>query len=248
MNTDVQLENILFSEQSNLIKYLQNIKQFPILSSDEVYELAKNYALSKDIKLANKLITSHLRLVAKVVMSYRGYGLPINEMISEGNLGLLTALKKFDPDKGFRFSTYALWWIKAFIQKYILNSWSLVKLGTTAAQKKLFFNLRKIKKQLNLIDDKNMDDITIDKIASLLSVTPAEVKEMNNRLFAHDSSLNIFSNNDYEDGTELITLIADNTPTQEDVYIYKQNRAYQKKLFLYQHLGSFHRFLFSACH
>ena len=152
MNTGINFDNIDYSEQANMNKYLQSIKNYPILSLEEEYKLAKDYTISKDRKLANKLITSHLRLVAKVVMTYKGYGLPINDMISEGNVGLLIALKKFNPDKGFRFSTYALWWIKASVQKYILNSWSLVKLGTTTAQKKLFFNLRKIKKQLNLID------------------------------------------------------------------------------------------------
>lgn len=231
MSSDIQFDNIIFSEQSNMTKYLQAIKHFPILNPEEEYELVKSYIANRDEKLANKLISSHLRLVAKTVMGYRGYGLPLNEMISEGNIGLLVALKKFNPDKGVRFSTYALWWIKAYIQKYVLNSWSLVKLGTTAAQKKLFFNLRKIKKQLNLIDDKYMDDITIDKIASLLSVNSSDVKEMNNRMYSHDTSLNIFLNNNSDDDCELMDIIADNSPNQEDIFIKNQNYAYYKKLF-----------------
>ena len=137
-----------FSPDYNLTRYLQNIRKFPILEQDEEYHLALEYQKTHDKKIAYKLITSHLRLVVKVVSKYRGYGLPISEMIAEGNVGLLYAIEKFEPEKGFRFSTYALWWIKASVQKYILNSWSLVKLGTTAAQKKLFFNLRKIKNKL----------------------------------------------------------------------------------------------------
>ena len=141
MTNNTQFNNMDFSEQANMTKYLQNIKQFPILSADEEYKLTKSYATNKDRTSANMLISSHLKLVAKIVMSYKGYGLPVNEMISEGNVGLMVALDKFSPDKGVRFSTYAIWWIKAYVQKYILNSWSLVKLGTTQAQKKLFFNL-----------------------------------------------------------------------------------------------------------
>lgn len=164
-------------------------------------------------------------------MSYKGYGLPVNEMISEGNVGLMVALDKFSHDKGVRFSTYAIWWIKAYVQKYILNSWSLVKLGTTQAQKKLFFNLRTIKKQLNLIDDKNMDDNTINKIADMLAVSPSSVKEMNNRMYAHDSSLNVCFDNDSEDGDEYINLVADKAPNQEDIIINSQIIALRKKLF-----------------
>ena len=232
MNTGINFDNIDYSEQANMNKYLQSIKNYPILSLEEEYKLAKDYTISKDRKLANKLITSHLRLVAKVVMTYKGYGLPINDMISEGNVGLLIALKKFNPDKGFRFSTYALWWIKASVQKYILNSWSLVKLGTTTAQKKLFFNLRKIKKQLNLIDERNMDDNTINKIAKSLSVSSDEVKEMNNRMFSHDTSLNVIIENDSEDGTEYIDLVSDKTPNQEDKLIANQTLSYRKKFFI----------------
>jgi RNA polymerase sigma-32 factor len=231
MNSSIELNSIKFSEQSNVAKYLKNIKQFPILSAEEEYNLTKEYFTSKDAKIANKIITSHLRLIVKVVKGYRGYGLPTDEMMSEGSIGLLVALNKFNPNKGFRFSTYAIWWIKAYVQKYILNSWSLVKLGTTTAQKKLFFNLRKIRNQLNLIDDKEVDHITIAKIASLLSVKPSEIKEMNNRMYNHDTSLNLMLNNDGGDGVEFIDLLADKIPNQEERLINKQTYAYRKKLF-----------------
>ena len=145
------LNGIDFSPEINMIRYLQKIRQYPILEQDEEYKLAVKYQQTKDPQIAQILVTSHLRLVVKVVSKYRGYGLSVAEMISEGNIGLLYAVEKFEPDKGFRFSTYALWWIKASVQKYILNSWSLVKIGTTAAQKKLFFNLRKIKIAINII-------------------------------------------------------------------------------------------------
>ena len=231
MNSNIELNSIKFSEQLNATKYLQRMKQFPILSAEEEYDLTKKYFLNKDERIANKIITSHLRLVVKIVKGYRGYGLPADEMISEGSLGLLVALKKFNPDKGFRFSTYALWWIKAYVQKYILNSWSLVKIGTTAAQKKLFFNLRKIKNQLNLMDDKNLDDNTIKKIASSLSVKPIELKEMNDRISFHDRSLNIILNNASEDGIEFMDLIADKTPNQEELFANRETYIYRKELF-----------------
>ena len=231
MNSNIELNSIKFSEQLNATKYLQRMKQFPILSAEEEYDLTKKYFLNKDERIANKIITSHLRLVVKIVKGYRGYGLPADEMISEGSLGLLVALKKFNPDKGFRFSTYALWWIKAYVQKYILNSWSLVKIGTTAAQKKLFFNLRKIKNQLSLMDDKNLDDNTIKKIASSLSVKPIELKEMNDRISFHDRSLNIILNNDSEDGIEFMDLIADKTPNQEELFANRETYIYRKELF-----------------
>ena len=232
MYAGINLDNVDFSEQANMTKYLQSIKHFPILSLEEEYDLAKKYAINHDRALANKLVTSHLRLVAKVVMSYKGYGLPVNEMISEGNIGLLMALKKFNPDKGFRFSTYAIWWIKAAVQKYILNSWSVVKLGTTSAQKKLFFNLRKIKKQLRLMDDREMDDEVINNIALSLSVTPNEVKEMNSRMYSHDSSLNVFVDNDTDEGTEFIDFVVDTKQNQEDKIINRQTYSCRKKLFV----------------
>ena len=165
---ETALTGLDFSPDTNLSRYLQSIRKYPLLSQEEEYELAVKYKETQDKTIAYKLITSHLRLVIKVVSKYKGYGLPINEMISEGNIGLLYAINKFEPDKGFRFSTYALWWIKAAVQKYILNSWSLVKLGTTAAQKKLFFNLRKIKNSLNLTDDRELSNQIIQDIADFV--------------------------------------------------------------------------------
>ena len=159
--------DLQFSPETNMTRYLQSIRKFPLLSQDEEYQLAVQYKQTGDKNIAYHLITSHLRLVVKVVSQYKGYGLPLSEMISEGNIGLIYAIDRFEPDKGFRFSTYALWWIKASVQKYILNSWSLVKLGTTAAQKKLFFNLRKIKNQLNLTDDRELSTSILQDIAQL---------------------------------------------------------------------------------
>ncbi len=225
------LSGLDFSPEINLTRYLQNIKKFPILTQEEEYKLAVDYTKTKDEALSYKLITSHLRLVVKVVAKYKGYGLPVSEMICEGNLGLLCAVDKFDPQKGFRFSTYALWWIKASVQKYILNSWSLVKIGTTAAQKKLFFNLRKIKNQLNLVDDRQMSNDVIKKIANNLDVSKQDVTEMNMRMKSHDGSLNISVDNDADSGAQWQDFIVDNRPNQEDVYAYAETYAYRKKMF-----------------
>ena len=167
----LNLNGIDFSPELNLARYLQSIRRYPILSQEDEYNLAIEYQRTKNIQVAYKLVTSHLRLVVKVVSKYRGYGLPVAEMISEGNIGLLYAVDKFEPEKGFRFSTYALWWIKASVQKYILNSWSLVKIGTTAAQKKLFFNLRKIKNRLNVMDDRELSSDVLGGIAASLDVS-----------------------------------------------------------------------------
>ena len=170
-------------------------------------------------------------MVVKVVSKYRGYGLPVSEMISEGNIGLLYAVEKFEPEKGFRFSTYALWWIKASVQKYILNSWSLVKLGTTAAQKKLFFNLRKIKNQLNLTDDREMSEPVINHIAKSLDVTSQDVTDMNIRLKAHDGSLNTVLNSASDSSTEWIDFISDSKPNQEECLAYNETMKYRRRLF-----------------
>ena len=191
-----------------MARYLQEIRKFPILTQEDEYNFAIEYKQSKDPKLAYKLVTSHLRLVVKVVSKYKGYGLPLSEMISEGNIGLLYAVDKFEPDKGFRFSTYALWWIKASIQKYILNSWSLVKIGTTAAQKKLFFNLRKIKNKLNLMDDRELSQQILGNIARSLDVSVQEVTDMNMRLKSHDGSLNaVIDASSDSDGWILLPII-----------------------------------------
>jgi len=178
------------SAQGSLDKYLKAIRKFPMLKLEEEYTLAKSWKNRKDINAAHKLVTSHLRLVAKIAMGYRGYGLPIADLISEGNIGLMQAVKRFDPDKGFRLATYAIWWIRASIQEYILHSWSLVKIGTTAAQKKLFFNLRKIKNELKLINEGDLKPEDVKIISKRLSVDESDVSSMNARMAGQDHSLN----------------------------------------------------------
>lgn len=180
----------IIGAESNLSRYLQEIRKFPMLTPDEEFMLAKRWQEHSDSEAAHKLVTSHLRLVAKIAMGYRGYGLPVSELVSEGNVGMMQAVKRFDPDRGFRLATYAMWWIKAAIQEYILHSWSLVKMGTTAAQKKLFFNLRKLKGQLQAIEDGDLSPENVTKIATSLSVPEEDVVQMNRRLSAQDHSLN----------------------------------------------------------
>jgi len=217
MKNDSLPETEEFSPEINMTRYLQNIRRFPILEPEEEYMLAKEYVKTRDRKISYKLITSHLRLVVKVVSKFKGYGLPMSEMISEGNIGLLYAVDKFDPDKGFRFSTYALWWIRAAVQKYVLNSWSMVKIGTTAAQKKLFFNLRKMKNQFGLTDDREMSHEVLNAIANSLDVSVQDVTDMNTRLKSHDGSLNVQLDRDTEDSGELLDFVADSKPNQEEV-------------------------------
>jgi RNA polymerase sigma-32 factor len=176
--------------ESNLARYLQDIRKFPMLAPEEEFMLAKSWQEHDDADAAQRLVTSHLRLVAKIAMGYRGYGLPVAELISEGNVGLMQAVKRFDPDRGFRLATYAMWWIRASIQEYILHSWSLVKMGTTAAQKKLFFNLRKLKSQLSEIDEGDLSPESVTTIATALGVAEADVVSMNRRMAAPDNSLN----------------------------------------------------------
>ena len=178
------------SNEGGLSAYLSQIKKFPMLAAEEEYMLAKNWRTTGNIKSAEKLVTSHLRLVAKIAMGYRGYGLPVNEMISEGNVGLMQAVKKFKPEKGFRLATYAMWWIKASIQEYIMRSWSLVKIGTTTAQKKLFFNLKKIKNQIAPKSEGDLKDEHVTEIANKLDVSKDEVVSMNRRLSGKELSLN----------------------------------------------------------
>ena len=178
------------SNEGGLSVYLDQIKKFPMLDAEEEYMLAKNWKTTGNIKSAEKLVTSHLRLVAKIAMGYKGYGLPINEMISEGNIGLMQAVKKFEPEKGFRLATYAMWWIKASIQEYILKSWSLVKIGTTTAQKKLFFNLKKLKNQIAPQSDGDLRNDHVKEIADKLDVSKEEVVSMNRRLAGKEFSLN----------------------------------------------------------
>ncbi len=176
--------------EGNLTRYLQEIRKFPMLTPEEELELSHRWRDHEDIDAAHRLVTSHLRLVAKIAMGYRGYGLPVGELISEGNVGMMQAVKRFDPNRGFRLATYAMWWIRAAIQEYILHSWSLVKMGTTAAQKKLFFNLRRLKGQMQAIDDGDLQPEQVAKIAKALSVPEQDVVNMNRRLAAPDHSLN----------------------------------------------------------
>src|ERR1700686_4960004 len=178
------------SGEGNLTRYLQEIRKFPMLEPEEEYMLAKSWKEHEDSEAAHRLVTSHLRLVAKIAMGYRGYGLPLSELISEGNVGMMQAVKRFDPDRGFRLATYAMWWIRAAIQEYILHSWSLVKMGTTAAQKKLFFNLRKLKGQLQAMDAGDLPPEILTTIATKLEVPEADVVNMNRRLSSPDHSLN----------------------------------------------------------
>jgi RNA polymerase sigma-32 factor len=178
------------SPDGGLNRYLSEIRKFPMLERDEEFMLAKRWAEHQDPKAAHRMVTSHLRLVAKIAMGYRGYGLPIGEVISEGNVGLMQAVKKFDPDRGFRLATYAMWWIKASIQEYVLRSWSLVKMGTTAAQKKLFFNLRKVKSEINALEEGDLRHEHVSEIATKLGVPEEDVINMNRRMSSADSSLN----------------------------------------------------------
>ncbi|AZV39593.1 RNA polymerase factor sigma-32 [Komagataeibacter xylinus] len=181
---------LISGPENNLSKYLRDIRKFPMLSPEEELRLSHRWKDKGDTEAAHKLVTSHLRLVAKIAMGYRGYGLPVGELISEGNIGMMQAVRRFDPDRGFRLATYAMWWIRAAIQEYILHSWSLVKIGTTAAQKKLFFNLRRLKGQMQAIDDGDLQPEQVNKIAQSLGVPEQDVVNMNRRLAAPDHSLN----------------------------------------------------------
>ena len=190
MSNEKTISNLPAPSVGGLSLYLAQIKKFPMLDAEEEYMLAKNWRENGNLKSAHKLVTSHLRLVAKIAMGYRGYGLPVNELISEGNIGLMQAVKKFDPDKGFRLATYAMWWIKASIQEYVLRSWSLVKMGTTTAQKKLFFNLKKIKNQIAPGQEGDLKDEQVNEISKRLDVDSKEVVNMNRRMMGQEKSLN----------------------------------------------------------
>ena len=197
----------VLSSEGNLAVYLQEIKKFPMLTAEEEYMLAKRYKEHGDSDAAHKLVTSHLRLVAKIAMGYRGYGLPVTDLISEGNVGIMQAVKRFDPEKGFRLATYAMWWIRAQIQEYVLHSWSLVKIGTTAAQKKLFFNLRRLRNQLKKYEEGYLTNDQIKSISQDLGVTEDEVKQMEGRVFNQDFSLNTPLND--ENDSEWIDQVED---------------------------------------
>ncbi len=219
------------NSEEGLNRYLAEIKKFPILSAEEEYMLAKRFEEHQDPEAAAKLVTSHLRLVAKIAMGYRGYGLPVSELIAEGNIGLMQGVKKFEPDRGFRLATYAMWWIKASIQEFILRSWSLVKLGTTAAQKKLFFNLRRMKKNLDDYEDGDLRPEDVRKIATDLGVTEEEVISMNRRMLGGgDTSLNVSLNEDGE-GQWQDTLV-DDGPLQDEIVADAEERIQRHALLI----------------
>jgi RNA polymerase sigma-32 factor len=219
----------VMSPDGGLSRYLSEIRKFPMLAKDEEFMLAKRWQEHEDPDAAHRLVTSHLRLVAKIAMGYRGYGLPIGEVISEGNVGLMQAVKKFDPDKGFRLATYAMWWIRASIQEYILRSWSLVKMGTTAAQKKLFFNLRKAKSEISALQEGDMHPDQVSVIATKLGVLNEEVISMNRRLSGGDASLNSPMRADSESEWQ-DWLVDDKTPSQETVVADSQEKSIRMSL------------------
>ena len=219
----------ILSGESGLSRYLNEIKRFPILSADEELLLAKNYLEKGESEAAHKLVTSHLRLVAKIAMQYRGYGLPVADLISEGNLGLMKAVKKFDPERGCRLSTYAMWWIKASVTEYILRSWSLVKMGTMSAQKKLFFSLRKAKRKLNIIDAQTIDPEKTAKLAEQFSISEADITHLDRRITARDLSLNAPVSNSEEDSMEFIDILEDDTPSPEVLVARTQETEFRKK-------------------
>ncbi|MDX5330413.1 MAG: RNA polymerase sigma factor RpoH [Caulobacteraceae bacterium] len=214
----------VMSPEGGLSRYLSEIRKFPMLAKDEEFMLAKRWQEHEDPEAAHRLVTSHLRLVAKIAMGYRGYGLPIGEVISEGNVGLMQAVKKFDPDKGFRLATYAMWWIRASIQEYILRSWSLVKMGTTAAQKKLFFNLRKAKSQISAFEEGDLRPEQVREIATKLGVLDEEVISMNRRLSGPDASLNAPLRSDSESEWQ-DWLADDDSPSQESIVAENEERS-----------------------
>ncbi|ESQ85542.1 RNA polymerase sigma 70 [Asticcacaulis benevestitus DSM 16100 = ATCC BAA-896] len=215
-----------------LNRYLSEIRKFPMLPKDEEFMLAKRWAEHQDPKAAHKLVTSHLRLVAKIAMGYRGYGLPVGEVISEGNVGLMQAVKKFDPDRGFRLATYAMWWIKASIQEYVLRSWSLVKMGTTAAQKKLFFNLRKVKSEISALEEGDLHHEHVEQIATKLGVSETDVINMNRRMSSADSSLNAPLRASEGDSEWQDWLVDDKQQSQETVLA--DNQEYGQRMDLLQ--------------
>jgi len=209
--------SVSLSPEQGLNRYLSEIRKYPMLEKDEEFMLAKSWREDGDTKSAEKMVTSHLRLVAKIAMGYRGYGLPIGEVISEGNVGLMQAVKKFDPDKGFRLSTYAMWWIRAAIQEYVLRSWSLVKMGTTAAQKKLFFNLRRLKGEMKAIEDGDLSPENLTTIATKLNVKESEVTSMNRRMLSGgDASLNVKVGGE-DGGSQWQDWLQDDSESQETV-------------------------------
>lgn len=233
--TTMQLPSL--TPEGNLSRYLQEIRKFPMLEPQEEFMLAKRWEEHEDVDAAHKMVTSHLRLVAKIAMGYRGYGLPVAELISEGNVGLMQAVKKFDADKGFRLSTYAMWWIRASIQEYILHSWSLVKMGTTAAQKKLFFNLRRMKGQLKAFDEGDLPPEQVEFIARELKVAENDVVQMNRRLSGPDGSLNAPLRNDGDGDGEWMDWLVDETDSQE-IELVEQDELIKRRALLTEAMGA----------
>lgn len=218
VSTSKKLTVPALSGEQSINRYLAEIKKFPILKPEQEYMLAKRYAEHEDPEAAAQLVTSHLRLVAKIAMGYRGYGLPVSDLISEGNVGLMQGVKKFEPDRGFRLATYAMWWIKASMQEFILRSWSLVKMGTTAAQKKLFFNLRRMKKELEAYEDSDLHPDDVTKIATTLGVAEQEVINMNRRMMmGGDASLNVQMRGDEDGGSQWQDWLTDDGPLQDEM-------------------------------
>ena len=232
MITKNQMSNLPTPSVSGLSIYLAQIKKFPMLDAEEEYMLAKNWRENGNLKSAHKLVTSHLRLVAKIAMGYRGYGLPVADLIAEGNIGMMHAVKKFDPERGFRLATYAMWWIKAAIQEFVLRSWSQVKIGTTASQKKLFFNLRKIKSKINALDDGDLSPNQVNHIAKSLDVSEDDVISMNRRMLGGDHSLNAQMNKNDGEETEWQDLLTDDRENQETLFEKHEEKTIRNKLMI----------------
>ena len=230
MNKTGSMSLSMLSPDNNLGRYLDQIKKFPMLAAEDEYNLAKDWLDKNNTKSAHKLVTSHLRLVAKIAMGYRGYGLPIADLIAEGNIGMMHAVKKFDPEKGFRLATYAMWWIKAAIQEFVLRSWSQVKIGTTASQKKLFFNLRKIKSKINALEDGDLSPKQVNHIAKTLDVPEDDVISMNRRMLGGDHSLNAQMNRNDGEETEWQDLLTDDRENQETLFAKHEEKTIKNKL------------------
>ena len=230
MNKGMSMSMSLLSPDNNLGRYLDQIKKFPMLAAEDEYNLAKDWLDKNNTKSAHKLVTSHLRLVAKIAMGYRGYGLPVADLIAEGNIGMMHAVKKFDPEKGFRLATYAMWWIKAAIQEFVLRSWSQVKIGTTANQKKLFFNLRKIKSKINALEDGDLSPKQVNHIAKTLDVPEDDVISMNRRMLGGDHSLNAQMNRNDGEETEWQDLLTDERENQETLFAKHEEKTIKNKL------------------
>ncbi|MAL10170.1 MAG: RNA polymerase sigma factor RpoH [Maricaulis sp.] len=231
------LPAMTLSPEGGLSRYLSEIRKFPMLEKDEEFMLAKRWTEHEDPKAAERLVTSHLRLVAKIAMGYRGYGLPIAEVISEGNVGLMQAVKKFDADKGFRLATYAMWWIRASIQEYILRSWSLVKMGTTAAQKKLFFNLRRMKSKMQALEEGDLRPEQVDEIATKLGVTDNDVISMNRRLSGPDASLNAPLRGSEDGDSQWQDWLADDKATSQEDELAEDDEFDQRMVLLQEAMG-----------